>query len=110
MTDPFIISPFNIRFSNLLRRISEHIIGFKVTDVAWLQMRLKKKHGGCDLGVQEDIAWASFVSSFEESIGGGVRLLPGMFPVEEVGDIYADLNHRLLSVRWCVRPPTINRS
>lgn len=69
MTDPRLISPFNIRFSNLLRRVSEHIIGYKLSDVSWF-MRLKKKHGGCDLGIQKDIAWASFVSSFEESIGG----------------------------------------
>jgi hypothetical protein len=51
-------------------------------------MRLKKKHGGCDLGVQEDIAWASFVSSFEESIGSVVELLPNIFPVGEVDQLY----------------------
>jgi hypothetical protein len=51
-------------------------------------MRLKKKHGGCDLDVQEDIAWASFVSSFEESIGSVVELLPNTFPVGEVDQLY----------------------
>jgi hypothetical protein len=80
MTNPGIIGPFNLRFSNLLRKVVEHIIGFKISDVTWLQMRLKKKHGGCDLGVQKNIAWASFVSSFEESIGSVVELLPDIFP------------------------------
>jgi hypothetical protein len=100
MTNPGIIGPFNLRFSNLLRKVVEHIIGFKISDVTWLQMRLKKKHGGCDLGVQDDIAWASFVSSFEESIGSVVELLPNIFPVGEVDQLYVDACHMAPSVRW----------
>jgi hypothetical protein len=67
--------------------------------VTWLQMRLKKKHGGCDLGIQEDIAWASFVSSFEENIGSVVQLRPDIFPIGEVGQLYADVSHMAPSVR-----------
>jgi hypothetical protein len=52
MTNPGTIDPFNVRFSNLIRKVVDHIIGFEISDVTWLQMRLKKKHGGCDLGIQ----------------------------------------------------------
>jgi hypothetical protein len=85
MTNPSTIGPFNVRFSNLIRKMVDHISGFEISDVTWLQMRLKKKHRGCDLGIQEDIAWASFVSSFEENIGSVVQLLPDIFPIGEVG-------------------------
>jgi hypothetical protein len=37
MTNPGIIGPFNLRFSNLLRKVVEHIIGFNISDVTWLQ-------------------------------------------------------------------------
>jgi hypothetical protein len=80
--------------------VVDHIICFEISDVTWLQMRLKKKHGGCDLGIQEDIAWASFVSTFEENIGSVVRLLPDTFPIGEVGQLYADASHMAPSVRW----------
>jgi hypothetical protein len=45
------------------------------------------------MGIQEDIAWASFVSSFEENIESVVQLLPDILPIGEVGQLYADASH-----------------
>jgi hypothetical protein len=79
----------------------DHIIGFEISDVTWLQMRFKKKHGGCELGIKEDIAWASFVSCCEENIATSVvQLLPDIFPIGEVGQLYTDASHMAPSVRW----------
>jgi hypothetical protein len=37
MTNPGTIGSVNVRFSNLIRKVVDHIIGFEISDVTWFR-------------------------------------------------------------------------
>jgi hypothetical protein len=38
------IGSFNLKFSNLIRKVVDHIIDFEISDLTWLQMRLNGEY------------------------------------------------------------------
>ena len=68
MTSPALVGDFNKEFDRLCRQIADECMAAPLSDIAWSQMCLKKMHGGCGIGFQEDKAIAGYVSSLEESM------------------------------------------
>ena len=91
MTSPALLGRFNKAFDLMCRQIAEECLAAPLSDSAWQQMCLKKMHGGCGIGFQDDMATAGYVSSLEESM----EYVLSVFPTLD-GSLYTSEGRRRL--------------
>ena len=91
MISPALMGSFNKAFDLMCRQIAEECLAAPLSDSAWRQMCLKKMHGGCGIGFQDDMATAGYVSSLEESM----EYVLSVFPTLD-GSLYTNEGRRRL--------------